>query len=64
MTLKDLEQIIHIRNEIMVLTKRLNKAKGGNLVTDCVNDYSTGYPRPIALQGFDRADQKKSGGHI
>jgi len=59
MNLKDFEQIIHIKSEIIVLSKRLSKAKSSDIVTDCVKDYKRGYGRIVAITGYEVKDTDK-----
>lgn len=59
MTLNDLEQIIYMKSEIEVLSRRLNKAKGDNYVADFAKDYSSGYERIITIRGHAITDTNK-----
>lgn len=61
-TLDDFEQILDMKAEIQVLTKRLQNCYKDDYVGDTAKDYSTGYERIIAIQGyavvdFDKADK-------
>lgn len=59
MTIKELEQIVHIKNEIEVLYKRLGKAKGGEFAVDYAKDYTSGYGHPITISGYTLYDGEK-----
>lgn len=59
MTLKELEQIIYIKSEIDVLTKRLKKLTNKSYVGDYAKDYSTGYERIITIRGQKLMSAKK-----
>ena len=62
MTLKELEQIIHMRSEVDVLRKRLEKerSKGNKFVADYANDYSTGQARTVTIQGYTTINTEKT----
>ena len=61
MKLKDLEQIVFIKSEIDMLSKRLRReeAKGNQFVADYAKDYRSGQGRVITIQGYTIADRKK-----
>ena len=62
MTLKDFEQLVYMKSEIAMLTRRLEKTKGDKFVGDYAKDYSSGYERIITIQGYTITDTKKTGG--
>lgn len=60
MNLKDFEEIVHIRAEIEMLKKRLEKAKNPSIVSDYAKDYSTGHEMIISISGYPLPDKVKS----
>ena len=60
MEIKDFEQIVHIRAEIELLNRRLQKVYNPDYVTDYAKDYSTGFGRIITISGYPLPDQAKS----
>ena len=63
MTLKDFEQLIAVKNEILVLNRRLEReqAKGNKFVADFAKDYSSGFAHAVTLRGYSIADSDKMG---
>jgi hypothetical protein len=58
-TLDELEQIIYIKSEVEVLSKRLAKAKKSEFVSDYAKDYSSGFERIITISGYAITDSDK-----
>lgn len=54
MTKQRIEQYRKLLKEISALEERIYglEASGGEYVTDVVNDYRTGYPKPLAIRGY------------
>ena len=60
MNIKDFDEIIHIRAEIEMLKKRLEKVKNPDIASDYAKDYSTGHERIISIVGFPLPNKVKS----
>jgi len=64
LTLSFLEEIIGLKSEIRAKAAKLQREMGDgylsdNYVADTVNDYSTGFPRPIKIEGYAPLNPKK-----
>ena len=59
MTLQELEHILHMKSEIVLLLKRLHKARSSHYVGDYAKDYTTGCERVITIQGYAVAGPDK-----
>lgn len=61
MLLKDFEEILHMKSEIKLLRKRLEKAcEDPNFAADYAKDYSTGFERIISIAGYPLKDLDKT----